>query len=338
MERRVLVPRNVPSSLLLTGPARQNGAQVRLLSGKSMGTSWTVKVVTSDDDLASLRAGIEKQLNLVVNQMSTWEEHSHVSRFNRARAGTWQVLPPEFYRVLDYALTIARETDGAYDPTAGPLVNLWGFGPHHPRTTAPSAARIDEIRERTGWWRISLDPLMQAAFQPGGVYLDLSAIAKGYAVDRIAEFLESCGLSNYLIETGGELRGNGMKPDASPWWVGLEQPPGFESQVPETVVACFGISLATSGDYRRYFEEGGARYSHTIDPRSGYPVRHNLASATVLHESCMSADVLSTALTVLGTEEGLSLAKRMNLAAHLLERNPLEAREYLSPAFLEMSE
>lgn len=301
-----------------------------------MGTTWTVKLVLpSEESLPAIRAGIEKQLDLVVNQMSTWEEHSHLSRFNRADPGTRQQLPPEFYRVLEYALSVAQDTGGAYDPTAGPLVNLWGFGPQYPRTTPPPAALIDEVRERTGWWRIPLDPETRTALQPGGIYLDLSAVAKGYAVDRIAGFLADSGIASYLIETGGELRGAGFKPDAHPWWVGIEQPPGFES-CPETIVACFGISIATSGDYRRYFEQGGRRYSHTIDPRTGYPVRHNLASVTVLHESCMSADALSTALTVLGPEDGFSFATRHNLAAHFLERAP--QRERLTPAFAEMAE
>jgi thiamine biosynthesis lipoprotein len=300
-----------------------------------MGTTWTVKlVIPSEEILPVIRAGIEKQLNLVVNQMSTWEEHSHLSCFNRAPAGTWQALPPEFYRVLDYALSVACDTGGAYDPTAGPLVNLWGFGPNYPRTTAPASALIGEVRQRSGWWKIKLDPEMRAAFQPGGIYVDLSAVAKGYAADRIAGFLEESGIANYLVETGGELRGAGFKPDASPWWVGIEQPPGFESY-PETIVACFGIAVATSGDYRRYFEQGGRRYSHTIDPRTGYPVNHNLASVTVLHESCMPADALSTALTVLGPEEGFSFARRHNLAAHFLERTP--PREMLTPSFAEMA-
>jgi FAD:protein FMN transferase len=333
--RRVLVPAQV---------SRRDppfGGKVQVLDGRSMGTTWTVKVVLPDAAmLPAVRAGIEDCLALVVRQMSTWEPDSDLSRFNRAPAGTWCKLPGECFHVLQQALHVARDSGGAYDPTAGALINLWGFGPSGQHTEAgfrvPHASELEDASKRTGWQRITLDSASQQAFQPGGISLDLSAIAKGYAVDHVSRALHLRGLADHLVEIGGELVGSGLKPDGQPWWVSLEQPQSHVENAPEmpdNLVALHGLAVATSGDYRRYFVDQGAARCHTIDPRTGRPIEHGLASVSVLHAQCMVADAQSTALTVLGLEEGMAYANRHGLAALFVQRVAGGLEEQMSDAF-----
>lgn len=333
--RRVLVPAQV---------SRRDppfGGEVHVLEGRSMGTTWSVKVVLPDAALLhDVRAGIEDRLALVVRQMSTWESDSDLSRFNRAPAGTWCKLPGECFHVLQQALQVARDSAGAYDPTAGALVNLWGFGPTGRYAEAgfrlPDASELEDARRHTGWHHITVDAATQQAFQPGGVAMDLSAIAKGYAVDQVSRALLMRGLADHLVEIGGELTGSGLKPDGQPWWVSLEQPLSHIENAPEmphNLVALHGLAVATSGDYRRYFVDQGAARCHTIDPRTGRPIEHGLASVTVLHAQCMVADAQSTALTVLGLEEGMAYANRHGLAALFVQRVAGGFEEQMSDAF-----
>ena len=198
-----------------------------------MGTTWSVKLVADRGlDPAEIRRGIEGRLDRVVAQMSDWESDSDLSRFNRAPAGSWHELPPECFCVLAHALELAADTGGAYDPTVGPLVDVWGFGPAPARRTRPTAAAIAEARARTGWTRLTLDVSSRRARQPGGASVDLSSIAKGFAVDEVATYLRRLGVTSSLVEIGGELRGHGVKPDGSPWWVALYGPPGSAGEGP----------------------------------------------------------------------------------------------------------
>ncbi|GGC97385.1 FAD:protein FMN transferase [Undibacterium terreum] len=332
---RVLIPLTMAQP-----PSIPPSATIDSLAGNSMGTTWSVKLVRPDHlALEQLHAGIQQRLDSVVEQMSTWLDSSTLSRFNRAEAGSWHALPPEFFKVLDYALYIAQQSNGAYDPGVGPLVNLWGFGPGGRHDQAPAAAAIDHARAARGWREVKLDRLEQRALQPGGVYIDLSSIAKGFGVDHVAQYLQEQGVQSYLVEVGGELRGYGCKPDNDPWWVELEQPLPLSSAAThdgspqKNLIALHEMSVATSGDYRRFFEHKGRRYSHTIDPRTGYPVEHALASVTVLHTSCMIADGLSTALTVLGVQEGMDYARSQNIAAYFVSRTAQGFEECMSPAF-----
>jgi len=239
--------------------------------------------------------------------------------------------------VLDCALMVAQVSGGAYDPTVGPLVNLWGFGPRAAPSNTPIAPvmpapdLLEQERVRCGWRRIQIDRKRGAVLQPGGLYLDFSSIAKGFGVDQIATYLRSLGIISYLVEVGGELLGQGVKADGQPWWVGLEQPPVVASPTlyQPGIVALHGLALATSGDYRRYFEHAGARYSHTIDPRTAQPVAHQLASVAVLHDNCMSADAWATALLVLGEADGLQLAQEHGLAALFISREQKGGQEML---------
>jgi thiamine biosynthesis lipoprotein len=322
--RRTLVPHLDTAPL---PPAL--GGVVHTLAGCTMGTSWSVKVVAdAERALLPLQQAIQQELDTVVAQMSPWETGSDLSRFNQAPLGSWQTLPAEFFKVLQCALQVAQESDGAYDPTAGALVNLWGFGPaqRHDEDgfTPPSPRQLEAARNFCGWHRLWLDPATQRVQQPGDIYLDLSAIAKGFGVDQVARRLQQLGHDSFLVEVGGELRGQGLKPDGQPWWVALEQAPAEHADAggnaSDIVAALLDWSVATSGDYRRYFKNGGIRYSHTIDPRTGLPIRHNLASVTVLHQQCMLADAWSTALGVMGAEDGLAYANRHQLCALFVTR------------------
>jgi len=327
--RRVLLPHDISDD-----PAPAGGA-IRDYAGRSMGTSWSVRLVAAPDAAcAHLQDGLQQQLDAVVAEMSHWEAGSDLGRFNRAPPDSWQVLPPAFFDVLSYAMDVARASGGAYDPCAGTLVNLWGFGPYgrfdQPDFAPPSADEIAIARAQLAARPVRLRRDGRRALQPGGVQLDLSAVAKGYSVDRLSYYLKTQGFAHHLVEVGGELRGSGIKPDGQPWWVMLEQVPGAETD--ELVLALHGLSVATSGDYRRYFEMNGQRYSHTIDPRSGMPIANELASVTVVHAQCMAADAWSTALTVLGSREGLRLAELQGLAARFVVRQgDGSLSEYLSP-------
>ncbi|MFT3930895.1 MAG: FAD:protein FMN transferase [Spongiibacteraceae bacterium] len=352
--RRALIPQQ-------TSPAAPSAGSVIFdFRGETMGTSWTVKLaampVTNSNWQHELQRGIQRELDLVVAQMSHWQSDSDLGRFNRADAGSWQTLPDAFFEVISFGLTVAKISDGAYDPTAGALVNLWGFGPCHrydePNFHPPHSDSVEAARTQSGWKKLAIDLDNRKIHQPGNLLLDLSAIAKGYAVDRVAHYLERCGVLHYLVEVGGELRGAGIKPDQLPWWVALEQPTtdGTVDYMPpaiaQTIVALHGLSIATSGDYRRFYrindssisqtQGSQTRVSHTIDPRSGYPIRNNIASVTVLHSSCMAADAFSTALTVLGVDDGMIFAEANHIAARFLVRDNANFSERTSSAFQAM--
>lgn len=324
----------IPLSLSQPDPVPAD-AIVDSLSGLTMGTSWSVKLIRpAGNDLQMIQKGIQAQLDLVVAQMSTWSADSDLSRYNHAAADSWHVLPEHFLRVLDCALAIAERSGGAYDPSVGPLVNLWGFGPDPKHADRPDDAAIARERQRCSWQRVRIDRTRNALLQPGGLYLDFSSIAKGYGVDLVAAYLRSIGAVSYLVEVGGELYGHGVKADGQPWWVGMEHPPatsGTHEHV-QNIAALHGMALATSGDYRRYFEDGDRRYSHTVDPRTAQPVAHALASVAVLHADCMTADAWATALMVLGDEEGLALALSNGLAALFISRDGDGFCERLTPA------
>ncbi|MDN2708884.1 FAD:protein FMN transferase [Janthinobacterium sp. SUN118] len=338
--RRVLLPQHISDQLA------PPGAAIRDLRGLSMGTSWSVRLVDAAmpgrAGSADLQQGLQQQLDLVVAQMSHWSEDSDLGRFNRAEPGSWHSLPAAFCEVLEFAMQVAQASGGAYDPCAGALVNLWGFGPSHrydePGFLPPKHDTVALLQSQRQRRRLELDLPARRARQPGGLQLDLSAIAKGYGVDRLARYLDSQGIGHYLVEVGGELRGAGSKPDGQPWWVMLEQVDGAEAgqQPAEMMLALHGLSVATSGDYRRFFQDGTARFSHTIDPRSGMPIANQLASVTVVHAQCMAADAWSTALTVLGAEAGMALAEEQGLAARFLQRDGRGYREFLSSHMLAM--
>lgn len=320
-------------------PPRPPGDVVLSLDGETMGTTWSVRLIgPALLGPVEARAAIEQELAAVIAAFSPWEADSEISRFNRAEPGLW-TASETFWAVLDAALDLGDETNGAVDPTLGALVDLWGFGPPGPRSVllpVPEDEEVEAALAVSGWRRLRLNREARGLIQPGGMRLDFSGIAKGYAVDRVSDRLTAIGATSHLVEIGGELKGRGVKPDAQPWWVEIERVEG--STEPRTVAALYEIAMATSGDYRRAFEHNGRRYPHTIDGSTGRPVSNALASVTVLHPSAMKADAYATALTVMGPFEGPEYAEAVGLAALFVERTPRGSVERMTPALAAMLE
>jgi thiamine biosynthesis lipoprotein len=312
------------------------------LGGESMGTRWSVRLYARPGaDLHALHAGIQQQLDRVVAQMSTWEAESDISRYRRAPAGSWQALPVEFAAVLDCALEVAAASDGAFDPTVGPLVDLWGFGSAGTPRRVPSHEAIEHARSHSGWQRLQRRDGGRGLLQPGGVQLDLSAIAKGYGADLAAAHLRARGIAAALVEVGGEIRGYGRKPDGEPWRVLVESVAdalAHEDQagidaLPARVLGLDDAAVATSGDRWHRFEQDGHHYAHTIDPRSGTPVKDAAAAVTVVAADAMHADAWATALTVMGAGAGLEFARAHGLAARFVARACDGLEETMTDAF-----
>lgn len=306
------------------------------LGGTTMGTTWSVRLaVPRTRDLHALHAGIQARLDAVVAQMSTWEPQSDLSRYNRAPAGQWMMLPEMTRTVLDAALSVAAASGGAFDPTVGPLVALWGFGAHAGPRCPPDAPTLALTRQRCGWQRVTCNA--HGVLQPGGVELDFSAIAKGFAVDDVARWLQAQQVQAALVEVGGELHGYGAKPDGDPWRVLVESAPEADARTaaPPRVITLDGSAVATSGDRWHQYLGDAERLSHSLDPRSGRPVQRAAAAVTVVARTAMLADAWATALTVLGRGEGLALATARGLAVRYLEHAHAgqAPRETMSPAF-----
>lgn len=294
-------------------------ARNQRLTGTTMGTTWSLRLSNPDFlPLEPVRVQLQQVLDQVIAQMSNWEADSLISRFNTAAAGSVHALPPEFVRVLDAAMHWAQCSQGAMDPTMGGLVALWGFGPRveplRPHSgQLPEPARIDALRAQSGYQRLPWQSGVQTLQQTGALQLDFCGIAKGFAVDAVVELLQHQGWGGGLFEIGGELRCWGQRPDGAPWRVQLASGP--QQTAPAQVVAVHQGAFATSGDCWHQFAHGGQRYAHTIDPRTGWPVAHDLASVTVHHAECMHADALATVLTVLGPQEGMAFSREHGIAA-----------------------
>ncbi len=320
---------------------------VATLGGATMGTTWSVKAACAPRaDLHALHGVVQSALDTVVAQMSHWRDDSDISCYNRSAAGSVHALPAEFHTVLRCALEIAETSDGAYDPTLGALVDAWGFGPAQRPQRVPDASTLDTACASVGWRRLILEHDPPRLSQPGGVALDLSAIAKGYGADLVATQLRGRGIESALVEVGGELYGYGRKPDGTPWRVLVEAAAedgdaataaDTEDRAQVHVVALEGLAVATSGDRWHAFEQDDKRHSHTLDPRTGRPVRHAPAGVTVIADSAMRADAWATALTVMGPDAGHAFAIRHNLAARFLLRGDDGLRERLTPRFVELS-
>ena len=302
------------------GGCQLDPAVLHMHSGQTMGTNYSVqwwgKSLANDEKLI---VQFEQRLLDINQAMSTYIEDSELSRFNRLPAGASTEISDDFSQLMRQALDIAEWTQGAFDFTVGPLINLWGFGPPGERTAAPEKAQIEALMSRIGYQSISLQAEGVRLSKRRQSEIDLSAIAKGYAVDSLARVLDDNGLGNYLVEIGGEIRARGVKPDKIHWKVGIEIPQD-QGRFIQRVLELRDISVATSGDYRNYFEQDGARYSHTVDPSSGYPVTHRLASVSVLDSNCARADALATALMVMGPDRGMQFAEQHGLAAYFLIR------------------
>ena len=307
-----------------------------------MGTTWHVTIVPGPGSASPdvLQRGIEEELESVNLSMSTYRDDSEISRFNALAADTWFPVSPEFYAVLSTALAVGWQSGEAYDVTVAPLVNLWGFGPDGPANGPPPAKQIAGLLEQIGQDNLRVDGEARQVLKRGQLSLDFSSIAKGYAVDRVAQWLDTQGVSRYLVEVGGEMRLAGNSPRDDLWRIAIEQPDSATIDV-NAAMRISDAAIATSGDYRNYFEVDGKRYSHSIDPRTGYPVSHDLVSVTVIHNSAMIADAWATALTVLGPQEGMAVALAHGLAVYFIQRHGTDFQHSHTPAFgqyLEISE
>ena len=272
-----------------------------------MGTVWRAQFVPAQaGDTAGVRAAIVGLLDRLVAEMSHWEPTSLLSRFNHAPAGGRVAPPPDFARTIEVAMRVAAESDGAFDPAIGRLVALWGIAPHPPRP-APSARELADARAVSGWHRLDHDPAAGTICQPGGLWLDLSGVAKGHAADAVAGLLTERGIRHALVEIGGELVGRGVRPDGEPWWVDLETPPGCA--LTPIRVALHDLAVATSGAY--------VKGAHMLDPRTGTPAIATL-SVSVIAGDAATADAWATALTVLPPAEGIARADACALAARIV--------------------
>jgi thiamine biosynthesis lipoprotein len=301
-------------------------------SGPTMGTTYTVKFYTTENvkKPSDLKVGVDAALVRVNKLMSTYDPNSELSVFNKLPANQFSNISEDMAYVIDKALLISEMSGGEYDITIGPLVNLWGFGPGNREDKVPSELLIDEAKSRVGYHYLKLDG--RKLTKEKNIYVDLSSIAKGYGVDMVAQVLQGRGVENYLIEIGGEILSKGVKADGTSWKVAIESPAGGHGIV-ERIMSVTDIAVATSGDYRNYFEKNGVRYSHTISPKTGRPITHRLVSVTVVDKTTTMADGLATAITVLGPEKGFEFAQKNGIAAYLLIKTDFGFEERPSDAF-----
>lgn len=302
-----------------------------------MGTSFSIKATHLPEAIKAetLKTQIKDKLALLNAELSTYEKKSALSLFNQSEQTDWQKVPSALLTVLIEAQRISQLSTGAFDISVGKLVNLWGFGVEPMHFSRPNEKRLTEILATTGYQHLLIDTeTLTIKKQIPELYLDLSAIAKGYAVDQVALVLENQGIDDYMVEIGGEIRLKGKNNTGGAWRIAIEKPTP-EKRAIQKVVAISNIAMATSGDYRNFFEVDGIRYSHTIDPRTGRPIKHQLASVTILSESSMTADALATAMMVLGEKKGYQLAEQHKIAALFIIKTADGFVEKSTSAFIE---
>jgi len=303
--------------------ASQPQTEEYVFSGSTMGTFYSVKVAApplSSEQARGIRACVETHLDAVAQAMSTYRPDSELSQFNAFGETTPFRVAPEVAQVFAKAVAVSAKTGGAFDVTVGPLVNAWGFGPQGEPEAEPSEEELAALRRRVGYDKLEVDTVASTiAKSAPDVYCDLSAIAKGYAVDKLAEGLDALGFGNYMVEVGGEVRTRGRNSSGDVWRIGIARPiPGVGDV--QRVIALPDLALATSGDYQNYYERDGKRLSHMIDPVTGRPIAHKLASVSVIHAECAIADAYATAFMVLGPDEGYTVAEELGLAALFIVR------------------
>ncbi len=294
--------------LLLFGCSRPD--EQLSITGHTMGTTYSVKIVLRNStvpDQEELHSGIDSILIEINRQMSTWDPNSEISEFNNLAQARELAVSPEFQSVVRRALEFSEMTAGAFDITLSPLVDIWGFGPgsQYGLNLPPDRNTIVKTRRKVGYRKISVHPDKLAKLDPA-VSIDLSAIAKGYGVDAVSGYILGNGFDNFLVEIGGEVYCRGTNAHDDPWSIGIDTPhfnalPGAELQA---VASLSNQAMATSGDYRRFFEYEGRIYSHEIDPRTGYPVETTVASVTVIAPNCMDADAYATSLMIMTIDDG----------------------------------
>jgi len=322
--------------VFLSGCGEQKPKEL-VFSGMTMGTSYQVKLVLGNGASGNgvltenLSEQIDSRLESLNQTFSTYIETSELMQFNQAQIAQPQAVSEDMQFVMSVAQEIYDLTDGAFDPTVAPLVNLWGFGPNGSGDVIPQPEHIQKAQSVIGLNHLVLNNVMKEAQRERDIKLDFSAIAKGYAVDAVADLLESSGIEHYLVEVGGELRAGGHKQNGDLWRIAIEKP--SLNQDVQQVLSLQDVAVATSGDYRNYFEKNGKRYSHTIDPRTGYPVDHKLASVTVIEKTAIRADALATAMMAMGPEDSLMLAEENNIPVYILVKEADGFKVQYSKAF-----
>ena len=316
----------------LTGCSVSEPLEVQTLFGYAMGTSYSVKLVSTLSEARGLQLGVEGVLADINNRMSTYLPRSDLSIFAAAPVNSPVAVDAKTIHVVERALQIAEATDGFFDPTVAPLVDLWGFGPIVGQSDLPDLAELEQLQTQVGYAQLVVNEEAETLTKLAPRALDLSAIAKGYAVDLVADYLGQKGFANYLVEVGGEMRFSGTKPDRVAWRIAIENPDSASRSVFRILEISTG-AVATSGDYRNFFEVNGQRYSHTIDPKTGYPVVHDLASVTVVTPLCIDADAYATAFMAMGKEPALKLAEAKNLAVLLIYKEGSTFRSWQSSQF-----
>jgi thiamine biosynthesis lipoprotein len=306
--------------------------------GHTMGTTFTVRAASCPQtNCDSLNSPIDDRLTVLTQRLSHYAADSELTAFNKYAGTNWFSVSHDLFTVVEYALELSAQSDGAFDVTVAPAVNAWGFGPKT-SSEIPDTAQIERAAQLTGFGKVAIrapsPPGEEENFPPAlrkidpGVTLDLSAIAKGYAVDQLSLLLESNGINNYLVEIGGEIRTSGMHPAGHPWRIGIEAPDGDLSI--NFIVTPGDGAVATSGDYRNFYIVDGKRVSHTIDPRTGRPVTHRLASVSVVLPTAGQADAIATLMMVLGPTAGLELAESMQIPALFFVREQDQLRSFYS--------
>ena len=301
------------------------------VNGHTMGTQYSIRWPAHYElEASDIKPSVEKLLQTINQQMSTYQADSELSVFNLAPAPSKHTVSQALSGLIQESIDLHRLTDGYFDVSIGPLVNIWGFGPEEFANKAPSQEKVNTAKAQTGLEAISVDGNVVTKRQPR--YVDLSAIAKGYGVDKVAELMEQSGVQSYLVEIGGEIRTKGVKAEGKPWRIAIEKPDAQGRSV-QKILNMKTTGMATSGDYRNYFEVDGQRFSHTIDPNTGYPIRHKLASVTVLDPSCARADALATAMLVMGEAKAQDFARQQSIPAYFIIREGEGFKVSQSPAF-----
>jgi thiamine biosynthesis lipoprotein len=318
--------------LLLSLVGCESAPETLSIEGPTMGTRYHIKWVPTVKVPSSkvLQSKVDEVLEQVNAQMSTYRPDSELSQLNQDSLGRWHQVSKPLSQLLQQSLDLYVLTGGSFDVTVGPLVNLWGFGPEPDPTKLPSDADIELAKQKTGVQAIEIQGDKVRWSKPR--YVDLSAIAKGYGVDAVAALLDQEGIKHYLVEIGGEIYARGQKAEGQPWKVAVETPSYHQRGIFE-VLPIYNQGMATSGDYRNYQEFEGERYSHTLDPRTGRPISHQLASVTVVADNTARADALATAILVMGETEGFAFAKGQHLAALLIVRAENGFKEISTPAY-----
>ena len=293
------------------------------MGGAIFGTTWSLTYLGAPNEVSpsQVQSEINAAFSLVNESMNHYDPSSLISEFNALPAQTPIEVDWDFTYVLSAAIDLTGATRGAYDVSVSALSDLWGFGPEGPRQF-PEAVDIEMTLTQVGVaqldWESTTRTLSKRA---SGLKLDFSSLAKGYAVDLGADALEGLDIPHFMLEVGGEVRVRGASPRGDAWRIAVERPdPGAQRGI-QAALTVSDTGIATSGDYRNFFEHQGQRYSHLIDPRTGYPIQHDVVSVTVVHGSAMMADAWATALTVLGSAEAMVLAEERGLAVYLLKRS-----------------